>query len=368
LPGCEAEPYYLGSDGLSVSDLEQKRARCDVDAMTVRQRFQAVMNFQPFDRLPIVEWSGWWDKTVERWHTEGLPGELTDRYEICRHFGLDIYLQDWFLPCQSGARHPPRHGAGVISSMDQYEKLLPLLYPLPAVDADRWARWAQVQRRGEVALWFTLDGFFWFPRSLLGIERHLYAFYDQPELLHRMNSDLADWTTKVIDELCAVCSPDFMTFAEDMSYNHGPMLSEAAFDEFMRPYYERVVPRLKEHGIVVIVDSDGDVRAPAGWFERAGVDGMLPLERQAGVDVAEIRRQHPRMRFIGCFDKMTMNRGEQAMRAEFERLLPTASQGGLIISCDHQTPPGVSYEDYQLYLRLFREYAPQAGRCRRCEP
>ena len=65
------------------------------------------------------------------------------------------------------------------------------------------------------------------------------------------------------------------------------------------------------------------------------------------------------MLMIGAFDKMTMNRGEAAMRAEFERLMPVARAGGLVISVDHQTPPGVSYDDYRLYLRLFREYAAQ---------
>jgi hypothetical protein len=68
------------------------------------------------------------------------------------------------------------------------------------------------------------------------------------------------------------------------------------------------------------------------------------------------------MRFLGHFDKMTMTRGEAALRAEFERLLPTASTGGFIIGCDHQTPPGVSLEQYRLYLTLFREYARAAGR------
>jgi uroporphyrinogen-III decarboxylase len=60
---------------------------------------------------------------------------------------------------------------------------------------------------------------------------------------------------------------------------------------------------------------------------------------------------------MGTFDKMTMNQGEAAIRKEFERLLPVTAQGGLIISCDHQTPPGVSLEDYRLYLKLFQEYA-----------
>jgi len=328
--------------------------------MTTRERLQAVMSFQPFDRLPIVEWAGWWDQTIRRWHAEKLPPELTDRYDICRHFGLDVYLQDWLRPRDDDCPLPPSHGVGILADADGYERIREHLYNCP-IDHGRWRRWARIQRRGEAALWFSMDGFFWFPRTLFGIERHLYAFYDQPELMHRMNSDLADWMIRRIDELCEACVPDFMTFAEDMSYNHGPMLSKELFDEFMLPYYRRVTPRLKERGILAIVDSDGDVTVPAEWFEEAGLDGILPLERQAGVDVAAIRAAHPRMRFIGCFDKMTMNRGEAAMRAEFERLLPTARGGGLIISCDHQTPPGVSYDDYQLYLRLFREYAAAAG-------
>ena len=41
--------------------------------MTTRERFQAVMNFRPFDRLPLLEWAGWWDKTIQRWRGEGLP-------------------------------------------------------------------------------------------------------------------------------------------------------------------------------------------------------------------------------------------------------------------------------------------------------
>ena len=67
------------------------------------------------------------------------------------------------------------------------------------------------------------------------------------------------------------------------------------------------------------------------------------------------------MRFIGHFDKMTMDKGEGAMRAEFERLLPTAARGGFLVSCDHQTPPGVSYENYRTYVELFKEYSAKAG-------
>lgn len=129
----------------------------------------------------------------------------------------------------------------------------------------------------------------------------------------------------------------------------------------MRPYYDRIIPALNKHGVIQIIDSDGDTAMPAHWFAEAGLEGILPLERQAGVDIAALREDRPRMKFIGHLDKMTMDKGAQTMRAEFERLLPIAAQGGFIIGCDHQTPPGVSYDNYMTYLELFREYAEKAG-------
>jgi len=133
----------------------------------------------------------------------------------------------------------------------------------------------------------------------------------------------------------------------------------------MRPYYDRVMPALRSHGVIPFIDSDGDISAPAYWFEEAGLAGILPLERQAGVDIAALRKEHPSMRFIGHFDKMTMDKGREAMRAEFDRLLPTAAKGGFLIGCDHQTPPGVSYENYIAYIDLFNEYAQKAGKISR---
>jgi hypothetical protein len=319
------------------------------------------MNFQPFDRLPLLEWAVWWDKTIDRWHSEGLPEQVTDRYEIYKHFGLELYKQDWFDGRLPECPQPPSHGAAVVSSEADYDRIRPYLFPANPVDAAMWETWAREQESGEVVLWFTLDGFFWFARWLLGIEPHLYAFYDKPKLIHRINADLAEWMLLVIEKLGSICVPDFMTFAEDMSYNNGPMLSKEMFDEFMRPYYDRVIPALRRLGTIPIVDSDGDISVPSHWFAEAGLAGILPLERQAGVDIALLRKRQPQMRFIGHFDKMTMNKGRAAMQAEFERLLLIAAQGGFLIGCDHQTPPGVSYNNYITYLDLFKEYAEKAG-------
>lgn len=327
--------------------------------MNNRDRFRAVLRFESVDRLPRFEWATWWDETIRRWEGEGLPSRRPEGsagvVAIMEHLGLDPVWQTWFPILGPGYPEMP-HGQGPVSNLADYEAIREHLYPEvdweAAFPADVRAR----HEAGELAVWFTLNGFFWFPRQLLGIERHLYAFYDQPQLMHRINEDLLAYNRHLVTGLARIIEPEFMTIAEDMSYNHGPMLSRDLFDEFMAPYYRELVPLLKAHGIVPIVDSDGDVETCLPWFCECGVEGLLPFERQSGVDVARVRRAHPRLRIIGAFDKMTMTRGQEAMRAEWERLLPVMRQGGFIPGVDHQTPPGVSLAQYREYLALLWEY------------
>jgi hypothetical protein len=218
------------------------------------------------------------------------------------------------------------------------------------------AAWADRQRRGDAVVWATLEGFFWFPRTLMGFEKMMYAYVDEPELLHRINRDLLEFNFRLLDAMLDVCVPTFMTIAEDMSYNNGPMISRQTFEEFVAPYYRELVPRLQERDIPLLMDTDGDVTLLVPWLLQVGVRGVLPLERQAGVDGLKLRQQFPEFLMVGHFDKMTMPLGEAAMRAEFERLVPLMKTGGFIPSVDHQTPPGVSLDQYRCYLRLLEEY------------
>ncbi len=324
------------------------------------ERIRAIMNFEPVDRLPRIEWASWWDQTIDRWCDEGLG--VRDRYELYEYFGLDPYFQLWFHPRAQTFPRPGRHGEAIVRTMDAYEAIRPHLYPPQDTSFEAIRSWVDKQARGEAVVWVTLEGFFWFPRTLLGIEGHLYAFYDQPELMHRINQDLTEYYVALLRQLASVCRPAFMTFAEDMSYNHGPMLSKALFDEFLAPYYRQVIPLLRDMRTRAIIDSDGDVTEMIPWLTGVGIEGVLPLERQAGVDAAGLRRIVPHLLMIGHYDKMVMTHGEAAMRAEFERLLPVMRQGGFIPSVDHQTPPGVSLAEYRVYLRLLEEYSFAAAR------
>lgn len=171
-----------------------------------------------------------------------------------------------------------------------------------------------------------------------------------------INQDLADYHNRVVEVVYTRIHPVFMTFGEDISYNHGLMLSKNHYDRFMLTFYRQVVPILKERSTRVLIDTDGFVEPLIPWFLEAGIEGILPLERMAGGDVNRIRQQYPQLVMVGGFDKTVMHKGEEAMRAEFERILPAIRAGGYIPSVDHQTPPDVSLENYWVYMRLLREY------------
>ena len=323
--------------------------------MTTRERVKKLLNFEPVDAFPKIEWAAWWNKTVERWQQEGLSEEM-NYTEILEYFGMDNLI------CIGvGPKFPEKiHiGDGHVHSMEEYLMWREELYSDQIIEnfVQRARELKPLHDEGKIAIRVWLDGFFWFPRRLFGIEEHLYAFYDEPELMHMMNQDLLEFNIKAIRALYQVLVPEFVGLAEDMSYNLGPMLSKEHFYEFLAPYYKQLKEVVKEADTKLMIDSDGDITAMIPWMRDVGIEGVYPLERKAGVDLVEIRKNYPNFLMLGGYDKMVMSKGEAAMRAEFERLLPVMQSGGYILSVDHQTPPEVSLENYRIYSKLYEEYS-----------
>ena len=325
--------------------------------MTVRQRVISVLNGEKPDRLPVFEWATWWDKTIAEWQREdtSCPG---GKQSLFRYFGLDSHHQFWVVPHDGRLPAPAYHGAPVLKDVRSYRENLRHLFPEERIERLKrsLSKIEKIHTAGRTTVWFSLEGFFWFPRTLFGIENHLYAFYDQADLMLEMNESLTAYHRKTLDAIYGILSPEFMTFAEDMSYNHGPMLSKDMYDSFMLPFYRQIVPEIKKRGTKVLIDTDGNVEPLIPWFAEAGIEGVLPLERQAGVDVNRIREDFPEWIMIGGFDKTVMHRGEEAMRQEFQRILPAIRSGRYIPAVDHQTPPDVTIENYRTYCTLLREF------------
>ena len=156
--------------------------------------------------------------------------------------------------------------------------------------------------------------------------------------------------------------PDVVYIMEDLSGRNGPMISSSMFDEFVGSYYKQLIPQMKELGTGnVFVDTDGQFEMLIPAFMEAGVDGFLPMDVNAGMDIVKIRNHFPTLKFIGGYNKLKIQEGKDAIDREFDRILPVVRKGGYIVGADHQIPPSVSVEQYRYYIRRLREVMSQCG-------
>ena len=309
-------------------------------------------------RMPTVEYAPYWDLTLNEWYAQGLDRSIPcDRLQ--GELGLDPLSYMAVLPAGPEFRFPAVHGSPIISDEADYEKLLPILYPKePLCNVIDFINSRKADSdAGDFMFILNLNGFFWWPRTILGIEDHLVSFYEQSGLYHRICRDLLTFNISAVKAFLKITRPAFILLGEDMSYNHGPMIGKNLWDEFLKPYYLEFLTAMKELKQTVIYDSDGDISVVIPWLIECGFDGILPLERMAGVDVPALAALYPDFKFIGGFDKTVMKNGEAAMRAEFERLYPAMQRACYLPGVDHQTPPDVSLENYRIYIRLLHEYA-----------
>ena len=225
-----------------------------------------------------------------------------------------------------------------------------------------YGKYEEGHKNGDFSIRFRASGFFWTSRDLLGIEEQMYAFYDMPELIHEINDFVLEKYIEYFDKIFDILKPEVILFEEDLSGANGPMISPTMFDEFVGSYYEKLVPFLKKKGVKnVFVDTDGDFRQLIPNFLKTGVDGFLPMDVNAGMDIVKVREEFPNVKFIGAFNKLVIDRGPEAIDQEFERLMPVIRQGGYVPGADHQVAPSASFENYQYYLKKLREAMKQAG-------
>jgi uroporphyrinogen-III decarboxylase len=169
---------------------------------------------------------------------------------------------------------------------------------------------------------------------------------------------LTDLWLAMLEVVVAHIDLDMVTFFEDMAFKTGPMISPHMFDEFCASCYRRITGFLRAHGVeTIFVDTDGNCWKLIPRFMECGVNGLWPMEAQAGMNVAEVRRQYPNLLMIGGLNKMEIAKGKAAIDAELEAKLPAVlSTGGYIPTVDHLVHPDISWADFSYYRARVREY------------
>ena len=349
--------------------------------MTPSERFLACMRFQPVDRAALWEW-GPWSSTLRRWQRGALgEGNEPPQFDECDR-RVDCSIDQWMLPryerrvlaeddetvtkltdCgvvtrefkSPDAMSIPEHIEYPVKTRADWEELKKRFDPAdPARFGDDWAGRCERWRRDAPVLLFKASrqpSLFGFVRELLGPERALFAFHDDPELVHDMMEFNTEFLLQLLPRVLDEAPLTAIFFWEDMCYRNGPLISPAMFREFMVPRYRRITELARSRGVdMMFVDSDGDVSELIPLWIEAGITGVYPMEVAAGMDVVALRREYGRdLLMTGGIDKRVLALDRKAIDEELAAKLPLAEQGGYIPHIDHAIPHDVPYENFVYY-------------------
>lgn len=89
---------------------------------------------------------------------------------------------------------------------------------------------------------------------------------------------------------------------EDIAFKTGPMFSPRWLAEHYFPRLKRVINALHARRKKVVFHSDGNLNPIMDDLVAAGIDGLNPIEVQAGMDLADLHRRYPSLIFFGGID------------------------------------------------------------------
>ena len=199
----------------------------------------------------------------------------------------------------------------------------------------------------------------------MGPERALLAIHDDPALVRDMIAHQLWVREQFAFPAIEALRPEIVSLWEDFAFNHGMLISPAAFREFCAPYYRRVAAVARDCGAdLLIVDCDGKVDEFCLLLEEVGFNGSWPMEQVCGNPVLEYRRRHPRMIFSGGIEKEIANSGQgHRIEAELAKVPPALATGGYLPTFDHALQINVGFEELCRTMTRLHEMAgsPERG-------
>jgi len=187
-----------------------------------------------------------------------------------------------------------------------------------------------------------------------GETQFLLDIAEDPVLARALADKMADHLTRIgLEELQRWNLYDTgMSIWDDMAFNHNPLFSPEQFERIFLPGYRRMIRTWKEAGARrVFFHSDGNVLSLLDMLLDAGIDGLNPLERRAGMDPFLLREKYPQLVLIGGMDNTnTLIYGPvDRIKKQTRELLNLGRNGGLIIGT-HSISPEIPLEHYRAYL------------------
>jgi len=305
--------------------------------MTARELVRAALRHEETERCPynLMLSPPAAERLREHYGTDDLQG----------HLDLSLYL----FGCAGKPLYasPEEHGPtvtdefGVVWSTSGIDRGYPVRHRLAEATLRGYQfpnplapeRWAQVSDlAGQYPQQFRLAviGDLWERAHFLrGLDRLLMDLHEAPGFVHELLDRICEYNLVTLEGMAAL-GPEGVFISDDYGFQDRLMMSPRDWRQFVKPRLARLLAAAKQHGLVTMLHSCGNVTAVVPDLIEKGLDILHPIQPEA-VDVLALKREYGRdLTFCGGIStQRTLPYGTpEDVRAEVEARATALGRGG----------------------------------------
>jgi len=342
--------------------------------MERKERFFAALQHRPVDRVPMFDFlfqQPMYEALIGR-RPEGYNGRdavecalALDHDAVWVPFGgfsgyqphylsENVYIDEWGTTYQKSSSSWPIDAPVdyPIRSRQDLKHYHPPDPALPGRDAE--IRAAIELPNDRIAITGGVAGPLTTAWLLLGYETISLSLYDDPELVTSVFR-ISNEFFKEAARRSVEAGVDALWVSEDLGDSNRGFFRLAHYRKYMLPYFADLVDYIAGLGVPVLLHSCGHIREYLPDLVQTKIAALHPLQRTAGMDLHEIKRQYgDRLCIIGNIDSsgvLPFGTPEQVAAQVREAIEIAAPGGGYVLASDHSLHDGIPLENI---LALFR--------------
>jgi uroporphyrinogen decarboxylase len=353
--------------------------------MKPRERYVTALTGGTPDRVPVGDYLFSLKLQQRLLNTRTPLYDAPTQFKLAEQLGLDCmwvpvngFCGTEDEPHPEGARYQDEWGVTYIKNgwpiMAQVDTPIKTRadwqrYRMPRPDAPHRLRMlgeAMKANPNEIALQagllgpFTMLYWYWMDLETLSL-----TIYDDPELVHEMCAAYVKWVLEVAARAVSLGRIDAFSISDDWGGTQSLLMSPEHLRHFFLEPFRAIVQGLKRLGPPVIMHNDGRIWPVLDDLVGTGINGLHPIERAAGGDLARVKESYRgRLCPIGNVDnKGVMSNGspDDVRRETLECLRIGKPGGSYIIATDHSIHDGMPFENIMAYLETAREFGKYDG-------
>lgn len=297
--------------------------------MTPRERIHAVFSGGRPDRTPVAE-TLHHGPLMDRVSDRGATPDQRARQAIsrlldatregallgqtrppCRRRGWTLYEERWSAWATPPSPGPREHPAAWLR-----ESWARDFDPLADLDAQLRELRQEAEQLAPTTLWTTLAAPDFYPGSrhthgpvglgaavtLFGLDGVVYLDMDEPALLSGFLERYTQASLARIAALPAQLPTRVFFVGEDLAHQGGPLFPLDFLEREFFPRLAAIVAAIHARGDFVLCHSDGDLSLLLPRLLDCGIDGLHPIDVDAGMTVHGLRREYPGLVLAGGID------------------------------------------------------------------